>query len=37
MGTLEAAKAEGFKLLDDMNGHPGMAGYMAEGYEIITF
>lgn len=37
MGTLEAAKAEGLALLDDMNGHPGMAGYMAQGYKIITF
>jgi hypothetical protein len=37
MGTLEAAKAEGFKLLDDMNGHPGMAGYIEKGFEVITF
>ena len=37
MGTLEAAGSEGFKLLDDMNGHPAMAGYIEEGYEVITF
>jgi hypothetical protein len=37
MGTLEAAGAEGFKLLDDMFGHPGMAGYIEKGFEIITF
>ena len=37
MGTLEAAGTEGFKLLDDMNGHPGMAGYMEKGWEVITF
>ena len=37
MGTLEAAKTEGFKLLDDMNGHPGIAGYIEKGFEIITF
>ena len=37
MGTLEDARAEGLDLLDDMNGHPGMAGYMADGYEVITF
>ena len=37
MGTLGAAQAEGFALLDDMNGHPGMIGYLEEGYEVITF
>ena len=37
MGTLEAAKTEGFKLLDDMNGHPGIAGYIERGFEVITF
>ena len=37
MGTIEEAKEEGFKLLDDMNGHPGMAGYIEKGFEVITF
>jgi hypothetical protein len=37
MGTLDEAGSEGFKLLDDMSGHPGMAGYIAEGFEVITF
>lgn len=37
MGTLEAAGAEGFKLLGDMNGHPGIAGYIENGFEVITF
>jgi hypothetical protein len=37
MGTLEAAREEGFKLLDDMNGHPGIAGYIEKGFEVITF
>ena len=36
-GTLEAAKEQGLKLLEDMTGHPGMAGYRDDGYEIITF
>jgi hypothetical protein len=27
----------GLALLDDMNGHPGMAAYRAAGYELITF
>ena len=37
MGTLDAVQAEGIALLDDMNGHPGMAGYMERGFEVITF
>lgn len=37
MGTLDAAVAQGLPLLDDMFGHPGMASYINEGYEIITF
>jgi hypothetical protein len=37
MGTLEAVRAEGLKLLDDMSGHPGMARYREEGFEVITF
>ena len=37
MGTLEAVKAEGLSLLDDMSGHPGMARYREQGFEVITF
>ena len=37
MGTLEAAKHEGLQLLDDMSGHPGMARYQEQGFEVITF
>lgn len=37
MGTLEAAKEQGLTLLDDMNGHPGMARFRQDGFEIITF
>lgn len=37
MGVLEEVKAEGLKLLDDMSGHPGLAHYMEQDYEIITF
>jgi hypothetical protein len=37
MGTLEAVKAEGLRLLDEMSGHPSMARYREEGYEVITF
>ena len=37
MGTIEAAKAQGLKPLDDMNGHPGMARYREAGFDVITF
>ncbi len=36
-GTLEAAKEQGLSLLDEMAGHPGIASYRDEGYEVITF
>ncbi len=36
MGTLEEAKRQGLKLLDDMNGHPSMEKYIEKGYKIIT-
>lgn len=37
MGTAEDAKAIGLALLGDMWGHPAMAKYLTDGYEIITF
>jgi hypothetical protein len=37
LGALEAATEQGLTLLDDMSGHPGMASYRDNGYEIITF
>ena len=37
LGTLEAAKEQGLRLLDDMSGHPSVAAYSDQGYEIITF
>lgn len=37
MGTLEDAQKQGLSLLDDMSGHPGMAGYIEKGYDVITF
>lgn len=37
LGVLEEVKKEGFALLDDMMGHPGMAGYINDGYDVITF
>ena len=32
-----SVEASGLALLDDMNGHPGMAAFREKGYEIITF
>jgi hypothetical protein len=37
MGILEGVKAEGLRLLDEMAGHPSMARYQEEGFDIITF
>lgn len=36
MGTLEEAKRQDLKILDDMNGHSGMEVFISQGYEIIT-
>ena len=37
LGTLEAANEQGLTLLDEMSGHPSMARYRDEGFEIISF
>jgi hypothetical protein len=37
MGTLSAAASIGLQPLEDMLGHPGMAGYRQKGFDIITF
>ena len=37
MGTLEAAKDQGLNFLDEMTGHPGMARYRDNGFEIVSF
>jgi len=37
MGTLEAAKDQGLVLLDEMTGHPSMARYRDDGFEIVSF
>ena len=37
MGALDAARQQGLALLDDMSGHPSLAAYKDEGYDIITF
>ena len=35
--TLEAAKEQRLTLLDEVSGHPSMARYRDEGFEIISF
>jgi len=37
MGALEGVKAQGLPLCDEMKGHPSLAKYMEQGYEVITF
>ena len=37
VGALQGIQAQGLPLCDEMTGHPSMAKYMAQGYEIITF
>jgi len=37
MGTLATAEDLNLNLLSEMSGHPSMARYMAEGFEVITF
>ncbi len=36
-GSLDAAKAQGLAPLGEMSGHPSMARFRNEGYELITF
>ena len=37
MGTLEATKNQNLALLDEMTGHPSMARYHEQGFEIVSF
>ncbi len=37
LGSLEEVKQQGLPLCHDMSGHPSMASYLQEGYEVITF
>jgi len=37
MGTLAAARSQGLRLLEDMSGHPSMAGFQRQGHRVITF
>lgn len=37
MGTLDSAHEQGIPLSFEMSGHPAIARYIEDGYEIITF
>ena len=37
LGARQSIDDNRLPLLDDMNGHPGMAAFRDDGYEIITF
>ncbi len=37
MDCLDGIKAEGLRLNNEMSGHPSMAQYTDQGYEVITF
>ncbi len=37
MGVLEAVEASALPLCKEMQGHPSLAKYMEQGYEVITF
>ncbi|MCS7200372.1 MAG: hypothetical protein N2327_08490 [Caldimicrobium sp.] len=36
-GTYEIALNKGLKILDDMANHAGMARFLKDGYQVITF
>jgi len=37
LGVLAAVEVAGLPLLDDMNGHPGVAGYQLQGFSVLIF
>lgn len=37
MGTLDSVANENLPLLEDMHGHAGMAPYLRNGFQVITF
>ncbi|MBU1234386.1 MAG: cytoplasmic protein [Proteobacteria bacterium] len=37
MQVIEHIEKQGLPLLDDMSGHPGMAKFIEQGFEIINF
>ncbi|MDJ0763621.1 MAG: cytoplasmic protein [Myxococcota bacterium] len=37
MGSKESAIKQGLKLIGEMSGHPSIARYLEEGFEVMTF
>ncbi len=37
MESLEAAEAQGLPICGDMKGHPSLATYIEDGYDVISF
>lgn len=37
MGSLAAAKEQDLPLCSDMSGHPSLARYLEDGYQVFTF
>lgn len=37
LGVLEAVEAQGLPLLADMSGHAGLAPFVEDGFEVLTF
>ena len=37
MGSKESALEQGLRLLGEMKGHPSIARYLDEGFEVMTF
>ena len=37
MGALQGVEAQGLPLCNEMKGHPSLAKYMEQGYEVVTF
>ena len=37
MGTYDEAKRQGITIVGDMQGHPSIDSFLADGYEIISF
>ncbi|MFC1679826.1 hypothetical protein ACFL2T_06410 [Elusimicrobiota bacterium] len=36
-GVMDAVKAEGVALLDDLDGHAGISSLIEEGYQVLVF
>lgn len=37
MGALESARQQGLPLCAEMKGHPALAQYLEQGYQVLTF